>query len=137
MKQFIMFSCLMILLLVFPIQIVIDRETNSKIENLERIVFEEGVQRARKDGYFTPDNITNLKSKISSLCGVDESRIVLSLTTTPKYKTLDYDENELIHYSVGIPIDEIVAAPKLWGIDPAQNNKMHTISGVIASELLP
>lgn len=136
MKQLIIASAITLFILSFFSQSVLDRRNTSISQNFEKIVMEEGVARARKEGYFSPDNIQKLKASIALKCDVDEDDITIVATTSPRYKTSTYNESERITYSVSIPVDQLLATPKFWGITTQANRGVYTVKGSIESELL-
>ncbi|GAH86852.1 unnamed protein product, partial [marine sediment metagenome] len=65
MKTFIVTVAAIILLMVFPMQIVQDIVNTHKIERFDEIVYS-ACQKARTDGRFTESNISEMKNSILS-----------------------------------------------------------------------
>lgn len=136
MKNLIMFSALLVLMLLFPTQYSLNQLNHTRMLQFENIVMNEGVYRARREGCFKPDNIENLKTKISSLYGIDKSEIVVNVTTIPKYRRDVFDERELISYEISVPLKQLIVGASLFGISNADNQGMYTVQGTVESEVL-
>lgn len=136
MKNFISGVAILILLLVFPLQNVLEIVNDHKINKFDEIVYR-ATQTARTDGYFTDANINELKYNITtSFSDVTEDEILINVTTTPKYRLNEFDARENIEYEIGIPVKKIVVAGSLFGIDDADNRYMYIKKGYVLSEVL-
>ena len=60
----------------------------------------------------------------------------LVLDETPKYRTGDFDQRELIYYKISVPIEKIMAGNRFFGISDEDNMSMYTIESWTASELI-
>jgi hypothetical protein len=93
-------------------------------------------QKARTDGYFTAANIASMKSELSQVLQVGADEIIVIADQTPKYRFDSFDQREMIHYEVRIPIKKIMAMAGSFGITDAQNSTMYPIKGAVPSEVL-
>lgn len=137
MKTFIVTLAVVALLLVFPLQNVLDIVNGYRINRFDDIVHR-SAQMARLDGYFTETNIDELKSNIiGNFPGIGEDDIVLNLETNLKVRTDVFDERELIHYEISVPIKKVIAAGLFLGIPESENMVVYTKKGYVLSEVLP
>jgi hypothetical protein len=126
----------MMLLVFFPIvQYTLNQANHNRMENAIEIVHKH-VQQARTDGYFTPGNIDNMKNELALRCNVTLSKIMVNVTTTPKYRFNAFDQREMIDYDIQIPINEIIAMASYFGFTSEQNKSVYTIRGSAPSEVL-
>ncbi len=135
MNNFIVNIAMTFITIFFILQFVVD-QTNHKHRADFNNVVEASVQDARKEGYFTPEIIDELKTDISKKLYVSENEIDVQVTTTPKYRTNVYNPSELIEYKISVPTKKIVAMAGFFGIDESQNTKPYSISGKVSSERL-
>jgi hypothetical protein len=135
MKNLIVNIGILILLLSFPLQYALDQH-NHNIKTEFQYYVNTAKEEAKQKGYFTDEIIEDLKNKITTNLHIPESKIVINVTRTPKYRTNVFDERELIHYEIMIPISKIIAVNKLWGISDADNRTMYPIRGTTTSEAI-
>ena len=136
MKTFIVTLAAIILLMVFPMQNVLDIVNSHKIERFDEIVYS-ACQKARTDGRFTESNISEMKDSIlAEFPDVEESEIIVDVTKTVKYKRFEFDSRETINYKVGIPIKKIVSMGKILGIKDEENRTDYVMEGYVLSEAL-
>lgn len=136
MKEFISGTAMLLLLLIFPLQAQTDTLSAYKINNLNEIVFN-AAEQARFDGYFTNDNITDTKNKIAQVFNIEPSEVIINATTTPKFRSNEYDERERIEYEIIVPFKGIFASSQFLGLSDEINNKNIVKKGYIFSEVLP
>jgi uncharacterized protein YkvS len=136
MKTFIVTLAAIILLMVFPLQNVLDIVNSHKIERFDEIVYS-ACQKARTDGRFTESNISEMKDSIlAEFPDVEESEIIVDVTTTMKYKRFELDSRETINYKIGVPIKKIVSMGKVLGIKDEENRCDYVMEGYVLSEAL-
>jgi len=136
MKTFIVTLAAIILLMVFPMQNVLDIVNSHKIERFDEIVYS-ACQKASTDGRFTESNISEMKDSIlAEFPDVEESEIIVDVTKTVKYKRFEFDSRETINYKVGIPIKKIVSMGKILGIKDEENRTDYVMEGYVLSEAL-
>ncbi len=111
MKNFLAGLAIVVLLIVFPLQSVLEISNERRIQRFSDIVYV-AAQTARLDGYFKQENIDKLKQDlIMEFPDLSSSDIYVSVTQTKKYRTLEFDEREAIYYDIRIPIRKIAAVP--------------------------
>lgn len=135
MKEFIVGISVLLILMFFPLQWVLNQVNHYKIQSVNNIVHN-AAQKARIDGYFKESTINEMRSNLASALAIDESRIEINVTTTPKYRFDSFDQREMIAYEVIVPIDSIMAMNRLFGITDADNRYEYTVKGEVPSELL-
>ena len=136
MKTFIVTLAAIILLMVFPMQNVLDIVNSHKIERFDEIVYS-ACQKARTSGRFTESNILQMKDSIlAEFPDVSEDEIIIDVTTSMKYKRFEFDERETINYEIGVPIKKIVNLGKLLGIKDEGNRCDYVMEGYVLSEAL-
>jgi hypothetical protein len=134
MKTFIVTIAAILLLMVFPMQIVQDIVNSHKIERFDEIVYS-ACQKARTDGRFTDSNISQMKNDIlAEFPDVSEDEIIIEVTTSMKYKRFEFDSREAINYRIGIPIKKIVNLGKFLGIKDEDNRASYIMEGYVLSE---
>ena len=136
MKTFIVTVAAIILLMVFPMQNVLDIVNSHKIERFDEIVYS-ACQKARTSGRFTESNISEMKDSIlAEFPDVSEDEIIIDVTTSMKYKRFEFDSRETINYKIGIPIKKIVSLGKILGIKDEDNRTDYVMEGYVLSEAL-
>jgi hypothetical protein len=137
MKEFLAGLAIVVLLIVFPLQSVLEIYNERRVQRFSDIVYT-ACQNARLDGYFrqaTVDKLrTDLTTEFPDLLAGD---IYVNVTTTKKYRTTVFDEREEINYDIRIPIRKIVAVPAYWGISDSENKATARRAGFVLSEVLP
>ena len=136
MKTFIVTLAAIILLMVFPMQNVLDIVNSHKIERFDEIVYS-ACQKARTDGRFTESNISEMQDNIlAEFPDVSEDEIIIEVTETMKYKRFEFDSRETINYKIGVPIKKIVSLGKILGIKDEDNRTDYVMEGYVLSEAL-
>jgi len=136
MKTFIVTVAAIILLMVFPMQNVLDIVNSHKIERFDEIVYS-ACQKARTDGRFTESNISEMKDNIlAEFPDVSKDEIIIEVTETMKYKRFEFDSRETINYRIGVPIKKIVSMGKVLGIKDEDNRTDYVMEGYVLSEAL-
>jgi hypothetical protein len=91
---------------------------------------------AKHDGCFTTANVNELKHKIATRMNLDEDEVLITADSVPKYRVNEFNENELIHYRVEVPVKQVIAGNRLFNISDAENKKNIVIENDVASERL-
>lgn len=137
MKNFLAGLAIILLLIVFPLQSVLEISNERRLQKFSDAVYE-AAQTARLDGYFKQETIDGLRQELlNEFPDLSESDIYVNVTTTRKYRTYTFDDRETINYDIRIPIRKIVAVPALWGISENENKTTAVRSGFVLSEVLP
>lgn len=136
MKDLIVMCAVIIYLLIFPLQYSLEQYNHHNISQFHKFV-NIAKEKAKIKGYFTQDIIDELKANIlNEFDNIEENEIIIDVTTTPKYRTDTFDERELIHYKIGVPIKKVIAGAKFFGISDADNQMNYIIENYTTSELL-
>jgi hypothetical protein len=137
MKEFIVIIAAIMLLMVFVMQYSIQQVNDYKLNAFQQHVYV-AKEKAKLSGMFT----TEIKNElVNSICDtfkdISESEIIIDVTDdVKKYRTNEFDERELIHYRIGVPINKIIAAAKFFGISDEHNKGYYIIEGETTSELI-
>ena len=136
MKNFIAGVAVLLVILLFPLQIAMDVINDQRLNKFDVITFK-AIQIARTDGYFKQSTIENLKSELlTEFPDLEESDIVINVTTTPKYRTNEFDDREVISYDIAIPVSNVIVAGSLLGLSDNENSFMSRKKGYVLSEVL-
>lgn len=135
MKEFIVIIALFPILMWFPTQDAVQQINHSKIIAYNAIV-DKHAQAARIDGCFTASNISSLKKELSNALYLNESDIQFTGTTSPIYRTDAFNNANMIHFKVSVPIDKFLAMNGFWGVSDNNNVINYSIENEVASELL-
>lgn len=137
MKNIITLSAVIIVLMIFPLQYAMEQHNNHNLSMLQ-VYVNNAKEKAKIAGYFTPEIIDELKTNLLNVFdNLNEADIIINVTTTPKYRKNVYDERELIHYRIEVPIKKVLATPTFWGLSEADNQYKYVIENYTTSELLP
>lgn len=137
MKNFLAGLAIVVLLIVFPLQSVLEISNERRIQRFSDIVYV-SAQAARLDGYFKQESIDKLKHDlITEFPDLADKDIYIDVTQTKKYRTLEFDQREAIYYDIRIPIRKIAAVPAYWGISDSENQVTAKRAGFVLSEVLP
>lgn len=143
MKQFIVLVAILPLMLVFFVQFSMDQVNSSRTGLLSDMVYA-AKEKAKQEGCFTKDITDELRDNICSAFGISPSDVVIEATDTVKYRIMDAGtytqadwERGLIYYKVSVPVGELMAGRRLFGIRESDNTYLYTIESYTASERLP
>lgn len=127
---------MVLVLIFFPLQYVVNQINHTRLLTVNNIVHIHA-QKARTDGYFTPENIEEMKQEIKNIFpALNDTEISIMVTTTPKYRFNEFDLTEMINYEVTVPIKKIIAMHQFYNISDSENQFNYTIKGAVQSELL-
>ena len=135
MKEFIVGISVFLVLMFFPTQWILSQINHYKIQSVTNITHN-AAQKARIDGYFKEETINQMTNDIATVLSVDESKIKVEVTTTPKYRLDNFDQREMISYEIRIPISRVIAMNSFLGIKNEDNQFEYVIKGEVTSELL-
>jgi len=135
MKSYIVLAASFLLLMFFPLQYAVNVVNNYHMSTVDKLVHN-AAQQARTEGRFTPQMIDGLKADIAAKLHLSADEVVVNATTTPKYRLNRFDEREMIHYEVRVPIKKIVAMNAFFGIPDADNRSEYMVAGSVPSEVL-
>lgn len=132
MHNYIAAAVVLVFIVVLIPQSAIQTRNHLLISECQAIV-EEAKEEAKHEGYFTDAIISDMDTKFTSV-GVDPATVTKTLTTTIKYRKNSADETEFIDYEIGIPINEIIAAPGFFGVSDSDNKYIYYFRGTVPSE---
>ena len=136
MKQFIVLTAVLPLLLLFVAQYALDQRNHALTTACEEQI-RASCEEARLDGYFSADNRQRLAASLAETVGVEPSRIVIEAGSSVVYRVNYFDasgQRGLIPYSVTVPLGKSMAG----GLFRLQGNeRVLTVRGTLASERLP
>jgi len=138
-KQFIVLAAVLPLMMLFLAQYALDQRNHAAASYLQEQVLLAG-ELARQEGCFTESIKNGLLEALSTGLGIPEEEIGLELTETRRYRINYFDpsgQRGLIHYSVSVPVDRIMAGGSFLGIAAEKNRMTYTVRGTLASERLP
>ena len=143
MKQFLVLLAVLPLMLIFLLQFSIDRMNHARTGLLSDCVYI-AKEQARAKGCFTREISEELKGRISEVLEIDSDSVLIEATGEPQYRVQGNGyagdgvaSRGLIYYKVSVPMGQIMAAPRLFGIREEDNQLLFTLEGWTASELLP
>ena len=143
MKQLIVLSAVLPLMLVFLLQFTLDQKNAYNISQFQEIVYT-AREEARQEGCFTQDIEGRLKQQVAKSFGIAEEEIQMEATRTVQYRVQSgegFDPNGrqrgMIYYKVTVPIHRLMAGHRLFGIKEEENKGTYTVEGYAASERLP
>lgn len=130
MKQLIVMVGVMLLLLTFPLQYALEQKNHANISEFQAIV-NNAKEQAKQDGYFTAQNISNIKSQTAlAFKNIGEADVQVIATTIGERKV----RGEFVYYRIGVPIEKLIAVNTFWGIDPMDNQMTYWIENYTSSE---
>ncbi|MBO4992132.1 MAG: hypothetical protein J6E42_08265 [Firmicutes bacterium] len=143
MKQLIVLSAVLPLMLVFLLPFTLDQRNAYNISQFQEIVYT-AREEARQEGCFTREIESRLKRRVAEAFRISEEEIELEATRTVQYRVQSgegFDPNGrqrgMIHYKVTVPIQRLMAGHRLFGIKESDNKGKYTVEGYAASERLP
>ena len=143
MKQFLVLAAILPLMLVFFVQFSMDQINSSRIGFLSDMVYA-AKEEAKQEGCFTQRIKDDLLANVSSALQIDPSDVRIEATESVRYRIMDAEgyggndwERGLIYYKVSVPIGELMAGRRLFGIREQDNVYYYTIESYTASERLP
>ncbi len=136
MKQFIVLIATIPIMIIFIMQIALTNANYSKAQAVRRYV-EDSKAVAKQVGYFSDDNITQLKNKIATKLDIDAGQIIVRATGKYdiKYRTNTFSESDLMYIYVEVPIEHTMAGSGYFG-NKDQAGKI-VVEDKVASEKLP
>ena len=130
-------------MLVFFVQFSVDQINSSRIGLLTDMVYA-AKEQAKQEGCFTEDIKQELIGNICTAFGIDASQIIIEAGEDVHYRLENAEgynrsqwERGLIHYRISVPVGQIMAGTKLFGIKEEENSYVYIIDSYAASERLP
>lgn len=120
----------------FPAQFTADNINHEKIVAFDSIV-DKYAQASRINGCFTTNDVNNMKKELAQALYLNQSDITFTGNMTPKYRTNQFNQAQMIHFKVTVPIKKLLAFEIYWGVSDNQNQANYVDDGAVPSELLP
>jgi hypothetical protein len=116
MKQFIVLSAVLPILMIFVMQTAYDQKNSYAVNIIQDYVYA-AKEEAKYEGEFTPEIKERLRKNISRSIGVDANEIHIS----------SHEEGGIIYYRVEAPIKGVAAGNRLLGIKDEDNQYKYVI----------
>ncbi len=113
MKQFIVLTAVLPILLVFMLQFVCDLRTNDRIDTIQAVVYA-AKEEARQEGCFTEEISDRIKRDIGEALGIPPDSVEVVSDGGVKHRYAAGDDR-LIYYTVRVPLDGVMAGRGLFG----------------------
>lgn len=137
MKQFIVLTAILPILLLFAAQFALDQRNSIAVSFIQDRVYA-AREKARQEGRFTDEIQQDLRMELAAFLGIDPAAIAIEATEDVQYRINHFtgDGRGILHYSVRVPIGEAMAGAAFLGLPAAENNRIVTVEGQAASERL-
>ena len=132
MKQLITAIACIIILMAMVVQYGQEQVNHAKISYVQKAIHN-SKEIAKQDGYFTEDNIANLKSSIASVVGCSADDVIVDAPDITERVT----RGQTINYKVTVPLKGYFAAANFWKLSDDENTATKTYDLVTTSEYLP
>jgi len=132
MKQFIVLTAVLPLLLLFLMQVGYDQKNINTVNQIQAVVYA-AKEDAKQEGYFSEERKELLKSELENIRGVASARVD-SPQTYPQAR-YSIGENRFIYYEVEVVLDHVMAGGD-YIIEPDKNTYTYVIKSYTASEYL-
>lgn len=129
MKDLIALCAVFVLLMTFPIQYALNTKNHYTISIVQKHV-NNAKEQSRLEGCFTDTIKKELIDKIAEDTGLDTSDVQITATGLSDRKS----RGSLLHYEVSIPLKQIIATNKFWGISDSENAGRYVIENYAVSE---
>ncbi|MBR0115015.1 MAG: hypothetical protein IJM11_07540, partial [Firmicutes bacterium] len=115
MKQFLVLTAILPLMLVFFLQFAMDQQNSARVQAVSDLVYA-AKEEARQEGCFTNDIKQRLASSIAGRLEISPSEVVIDADSSVKYRLEDVSgltdgqlERGMIHYRVTVPVGRMMA----------------------------
>ena len=140
MKQFIVLSAALPLLLLFMMQFAADQQYSLAVSAVDDAVYA-AKEMAKQEGGFTAEIRQWIKEEIAGkIKGVEPADIIIGSSTDagPVYRIGSVPDGDgLIRYQVSVPMRGFSAGSSLLGIKDAGRVRYYVTDSYVPSELLP
>ena len=134
MQSYIVSAIMLIFFFIGMSQFVNEQEMETNRGTFNAIV-ENASQKARMEGYFTPEIKEEMLNAIEEQTTIDSSEVrILSLTESEVCTRDTFSEDSQINYKIAIPIKNVVAGASCLGITEEENSYWYPAQGSVASE---
>ena len=132
MKQFIVLTAVLPILLIFMTQMIHDQKNNDAVNQIQALVYA-AKENAKQEGCFTADIKAKLRKDLSDALGIAADEIVIASSEEVKYR-YSKGEERLIHYRVEVPVKNVMAGAGFFQIKEEENAYRYVIDSYTASE---
>lgn len=132
MKQFIVLMAILPILLIFMLQFILDNKNSHVIGRVQDIIFA-AKEEAKQEGFFTAEIKEGMKRSIGEAVGIEPEEVVIESDDEMKFR-YETGEGRLIRYRVEVPMKEVMAGGRLFGIPDEENRYVYIIDSYTASE---
>ena len=126
MKQFIVLSAVLPILMVFVMQTTYDQKNSRAISMIHDMVYV-AKEQAKEEGSFTWEIQERLRENLSNSLKLHPSEISI----------ICREENDLLFYRVEVPIKNVMAGGRLLGIADKDNQYMYVIDSYTRVRAMP
>lgn len=142
MKQFIVMTAVLPLLLVFFLQFANDQRNDVRMGIVNDIVYA-AKEEARQEGAFSKELQAKMRTRIAESLDISPDRVHITATETPRYRITDTQglteaqlERGMLSYRVEVPVGSVMAGRSLFGLRDADNTCWCIVEGTAPSERL-
>jgi len=135
MKQFIVFLAIFPLMMAFVVQFTLQQNMDLRLELVNEAVYD-AKETAKINGYFSDDEVEALRNTLSEIAGCDPGEVSVDVSEDIKYRKGEFDEREMISYSISLPVGRIMAFPSFAGVEEDENIAVYTMEDEFPSERL-
>ena len=132
MKQFIVLTAILPILLLFMTQLVYDQKNNDAVNQIQALVYA-AKENAKQEGCFTADIKGKLRKDLSEALGLAPDEIVIESSEEVKYR-YNKGEDRLIRYRVEVPVKNVMAGAGFFRMTEEENTVRYVIDSYTASE---
>lgn len=139
MKNFIVLAAILPLMLVFLLQFTLDEKNSAAVGRFQEYVYT-AKEQAKQEGCFTPEIREKLKRDVAAAFHISEADVQIEAEDKVQYRTDRFTgsgKRGLIHYKISVPLNQLMAGRRMFGIKEEDNRGMYTIESDTASERLP
>ena len=126
MKQFIVLTAVLPILMIFVMQVGYDQKTSHRISIVHDVVYV-AKEQAKEEGSFTWEIQERLRRNLNVRIGVPLDEIVI----------ICRQEDDILFYRVEMPMKNVVAGSKLLGISEKDNQYMYVIDSYTIARKYP
>ncbi|MCL1810056.1 MAG: hypothetical protein FWG42_09880 [Clostridiales bacterium] len=123
MKQFIVLAAVLPILMIFVMQAVCDQRGSFQTSIVQDMVYA-AKEEAKLEGSFTPYIQEKLRRNLSKALGVPQGEVLVAC----------WEDGDILHYRVEVPIKGVVAGNKLLGIKDEENQYSYVIDSYTVSK---
>jgi len=124
-KQFIVLTAVLPILMAFVMQVAYDQKNNRAISIIHDMVYV-AKEQAKEEGSFSWEIQERLRRNLSNVLKIPASEISIFCR----------DEDDILFYRVEVPIKDVMAGSKLFGIANKDNQYKYVIDSYTKSRAL-